>query len=267
MQWENFTAGRVAGFECQAGKKQSIYWDGKTPGLGLRVTATGSKAYIFETSLNNKTIRLTIGDARTWSISRAQGEATRLKTLTDQGTDPRQVKKDVIAEKQAKVDAISAQQIKESVTVRTAWNDYIRERSAAIKNSRPVWGARHIADHARFVKAGGEIRKRGTRPGESNIVQPGILVPLMDKRLIDLDAKALAAWLDKAASQAPATAAQSFRALRAFLTWCGKQEAYSAAIHADVCQTDVVKDKVPAAKTKKNDSLRKAQRIGHIALG
>ena len=64
MKWENFTAARVAGFECATGKKQSIYWDGKTPGLGLRVTAAGSKAFIFETSLNNKTIRMTIGDPR-----------------------------------------------------------------------------------------------------------------------------------------------------------------------------------------------------------
>lgn len=55
---ENFTAGRVADFECAPGKQQSIFWDGKTPGLGLRVTATGSKSYVFETSLNNKTIRL-----------------------------------------------------------------------------------------------------------------------------------------------------------------------------------------------------------------
>lgn len=30
---ENFTAGRVDGFECEPGKAQSIYWDAKAPGL------------------------------------------------------------------------------------------------------------------------------------------------------------------------------------------------------------------------------------------
>ena len=65
-------------------QKQSIYWDGKTPGLGLRVTAAGSKAFIFETSLNNKTIRMTIGDPRNWAIGDAQAEASRLKVMTDQ---------------------------------------------------------------------------------------------------------------------------------------------------------------------------------------
>jgi hypothetical protein len=99
MKRENFTAERVAGFKCQPDKQQSIYWDGKTPGLGLRVTAAGAKSYIFETRLNSKTIRMTIGDPRTWAIGKAQAEATRLKAMTDQGTDPRQVIADKIIAK------------------------------------------------------------------------------------------------------------------------------------------------------------------------
>ena len=88
---ENFTAGRVAGYQCESGKEQAIYRDAKTPGLALRVTAAGAKSYIFETKLNGKNIRLTIGDVRTWTVGDAQAEATRLKALTDQGTDPRDI--------------------------------------------------------------------------------------------------------------------------------------------------------------------------------
>ncbi|MBL4951704.1 DUF4102 domain-containing protein, partial [Neobacillus sp. YIM B02564] len=76
MKKVNFTAERVTNFKCESGKKQSIFWDGKTPGLGLRVTSTGAKSYIFETRLHGKTLRVTIGDVRTWSIVRAQAEAT-----------------------------------------------------------------------------------------------------------------------------------------------------------------------------------------------
>lgn len=259
MKRENFTADRVAKFTCKQGKKQSIFWDAKAPGLGLRVTAAGAKSYIFETRLHGKTLRITIGDVRTWAIGKAQGEAARLKVQTDQGTDPRQVKKDAAADKRAKADALSSQQVKESVTVRTAWDDYFRERSAAMKDGQPEWGDRQRGHHAYFVQAGGVKRKRGTRPGESSLTRPGILVPLMKKRLIDLDAKTIAAWLDKETKQAPTSAAQAFRALRAFLTWCGKQETYSAAVHADACQSEAVKKKVPTPQTKKNDSLRKAQ--------
>ena len=52
---------------------------------------------------------------------------------------------------------------------------------------------------------------------------------------------------------------QAFRALRAFIAWCAKHKTYSAAVHADVCQSDDVKKRVPTPQTKKNDSLRRAQ--------
>ena len=76
MKKENFTAGRVNGYKYKTGKQQSIYWDDKTPGLGLRVIAAGTKSYIFETSLHGKTLRITIGDVRTLSVGKAQDEAT-----------------------------------------------------------------------------------------------------------------------------------------------------------------------------------------------
>ena len=259
MKWENFTADRVAAFKCKPGKQQSIYWDGKTPGLGLRVTAAGSKSYIFETALNGKTIRMTIGDPRTWMIGDAQGEATRLKAMTDQGIDPRQVIAEQEAAKEAAAAALAQKQVSESVTVAEAWQAYVTERSASMKDGKPEWGDKHKAHHSYFVQAGGVKRKRGTRPGESKKTRPGVLVPLMTMRLADLNAKVIAAWLDKEAKQAPTTAAQAFRALRAFLTWCTKHETYSAAVQAGACQSDDVKNRVPSPKTKKDDSLRRAQ--------
>lgn len=259
MKRENFTAARVAGFKCAPGKKQSIFWDGKTPGLGLRVTAAGSKAFIFETRLNGQTIRMTIGDPRNWAIGDAQAEASRLKVMTDQGIDPRQVIADAISAKEAAAAALSAKDARESVMVADAWQAYVTERSAAMKDGKPEWGEKHKAHHAYFVQAGGVKRKRGTRPGESKKTRPGVLVPLMTMRLADVDAKAIAAWLDKESKQAPTTAAQAFRALRAFLTWCAKHETYSAAVQAGACQSDDVKRKVPTVQTKKNDSLRRAQ--------
>jgi len=128
-----------------------------------------------------------------------------------------------------------------------------------MKDGKPEWGDKHKAHHSYFVQAGGVKRKRGTRTGESSKTRPGVLVPLMTMRLADVDAKVIAAWLDKESKQAPTTAAQAFRALRAFLTWCAKHETYSAAVQAGACQSDDVKRKVPTVKTKPNDSLRRAQ--------
>lgn len=259
MKWENFTAERVAGFTCATGKQQSIFWDGKTPGLGLRVTALGAKSYIFESKLEGKTIRMTIGDQRTWGIGKAQSEATRLKALIDQGTDPRQVIADKAAAKKAERVAQAQKQARESVTVADAWQAYIADRSTAMKDGKPVWGEKHKAHHAYFVQAGGTLRTRGRRPNEPAITRAGVLVPLMTMRLAALDEQVIGSWLEKETAQAPTTTAQAFRALRAFLTWCAKQDAYRGATHTDACQSDSVKTKVPTPQTKKNDCLRRAQ--------
>jgi integrase len=259
MKWENFTAERVAGFKCNPGKKQRIYWDGKTPGLGLRATAAGSKSYIFETRLNGQTIRMTIGDPRNWKIADAQAEASRLKVMTDQGTDPRQVIADAIAAKEAKAAALVAKQARESVTVAEAWQVYVAERSASMKDGKPEWGEKHRACHVYFVQAGGKTRTSGRRPNEPKKTRPGVLLPLMTLRLIDLDADAVAAWLNKETAQAPAIARLAFSLLRSFVAWCAKHKTYSVAVHADACQSDDVKKRVPTPQTKKNDSLRRAQ--------
>lgn len=107
-KWENFTAGRIAAFKCEQGKQQSIFWDGKTPGLGIRVTKGGAKSYIFQTNLYGKTLRVTIGDPRTWTVGKAQEEASRLKALTDQGFDPRDIYKQQLADREAAEKAAAA---------------------------------------------------------------------------------------------------------------------------------------------------------------
>ena len=260
------TAGRIAGLECPQDKTRTYLWCAEVKGLGIIATAAGSKSYIYQAKVNGQSMRMTIGDVEVWSIPDAQKEGRRLQILIDNDNDPRQVKADKEAARVAKIQAQAAkivanslQQTRESVTVADAWQAYVAERSVSMKDGKPEWGEKHKAHHAYFVQAGGVLRKRGTRPGESKKTRPGILVPLMNMRLADLDTKVIAAWLDKESKQAPTTAAQAFRALRAFLTWCAKQDAYSAIVHAAACQTDEVKNKVPSVQTKKNDSLRRAQ--------
>lgn len=121
---ENFTADRIAGFKCQHGKSQSIYWDGKMPGLGLRVTSTGTKSFVFETRLHGKTFRCTIGSPDVWPLETqwrvdkstgekvehqrgARQEAARLKALTDQGIDPRDIER---AKNDAREAAVKARE-------------------------------------------------------------------------------------------------------------------------------------------------------------
>ena len=253
------TAGRIANFECPKDKTRTYLWCEEVKGLGIIATAGGAKSYIFQAKVNGQSMRLTIGDVKAWSIAKAQTEARHLQTVIDTGNDPRQVKAEQEAAKEAKAAVLAQKQVSESVTVAEAWQVYIADRSASMKDGKPEWGEKHKAHHAYFVQAGGEKRPRGRRPNEPETTRPGVLVPLMTMRLADLDAKAISAWLATKTKQAPTTAAQAFRALRAFLTWCAKHKTYSAAAHADACQSDEVKRKVPSVQTKKNDSLRRAQ--------
>ena len=254
METANFTAGRIAAYQFRpsaTGKSnQTVYWDAKTPGLGLRVTAAGAKAYIFESRLHGKTLRLTIGDVRTWSVGKAQDEATRLKTLTDQGIDPREQRKAIAAS--AETARQDAQQ--KSLTFGEAWQHYIDTRKVK-------WGEHHLRNHLYMAQAGGLARKRGRRKGQPAVTVSGPLHCLLALRLADIDAKAVRDWLQPLADSTPTQAAQTYRALHAFIAWCADQPAYRNVVHADACNRRLAKDVLPRAKAK-TDCLQREQLQG-----
>lgn len=179
----NFTADRISAFQCPQGKPQVIFWDAKTPGLGLRVTQAGAKSFIFETRLHRKTIRSTIGDPRTWTIKEAQAEATRLKAMTDQGIDPRAMAKEKQAAAEAQRREAEVEAARRETSVKQAWDSYVAARS-------PKWSDRHLANHHALTSPGGKPRKRGRRPGDTELTTSGPLHTLMSKRLAELDAEA-----------------------------------------------------------------------------
>ena len=84
-----FTATRISQFECPPDKQQSFIWDSTTQGLGLRKTPRGNPSYIFQSRFNGKSIRISIGSPKVWSIGDAQQKARQLQRQIDQGQDPR----------------------------------------------------------------------------------------------------------------------------------------------------------------------------------
>ncbi|WP_341645417.1 Arm DNA-binding domain-containing protein [Thauera sp. SDU_THAU2] len=128
MQRERLTPERIRRFTCPEGMKQVFLWDTVAPRLSVRATA-GAKAFVFEGKLNRRTIRITIGDVRTWVLEDARTEARRLQTLVDQGTDPRQEKADRIAAAEARRE----EQQRASAPALEAWAAYLEAR-------QPKWG-------------------------------------------------------------------------------------------------------------------------------
>lgn len=240
MKKQSFTAQRIQTFSCETGRQQSIYSDAKTPGLGLRVTKAGSKAYIFEARLHGKNLRITIGDIRTWSIGQAQAEATRLKNLVDQGIDPREQK----AKQHAQAETARAESKRKILTVGEVWPIYLEARKAR-------WSERHYYDHIKLAAPGGLARKRG-----SGLTTAGPLAPLLPLALTELDSKTVAAWLDSESATRPTNAAQSYRLLRAFIRWAADMPDFSGLIPADTYNARIVREAVPKNKAKEGDALQ-----------
>jgi integrase len=246
MEKLNFTADRVKNFVCIPGKQQTIYWDGKIPGLGIRVTAGGARAYIFETRLDGKTLRITIGDPRVWTLGKAQEEATRLKVQTDQGLDPRQLKKDQLASQEAAKAAAEAAKLRDSITLLDVWDVYVAERSAH-------WSNHHVAAHRKMIQGGGEARKRSPK-----LTQAGPLAVLSGIRLVDLSTQRIEAWAKAEALARPSSGRLAIRLLKACLNWCAAHPAYSAVVTTNATKSAKVRETLGKPRVK-NDLLQREQ--------
>lgn len=243
MSKQNLTAARVESLQCELGKQQTIYWDAKTPGFGLRVTIAGARAYIFESRLFGKTIRLTIGDARAWDLGRARTEAARLKTLIDDGKDPREAR----AQQQAAHEARQAEARRRDVTFGDAWDEYVESR-------KPFWSERHYNDHLQHADEGGKPKKRG-----KGLTQAGPLAELRPLKLSELISERIAEWMVLQSRDRPTMSALSFRLLRGFIRWTHDSPSYKGIVPTDAYKARDVRDVVPRVKAKDGDSLQREQ--------
>jgi integrase len=237
----SLTTSKIKALTCEEGKSQSIYWDSKTPSLGVRITPTGNKAFIFQTWFNNTNLRVTIGDVNTWAIDKAQTEARRLKVLTDQGIDPREQR----AEQKAEHTARNAK----SELGLVVWKEYIKARKAN-------WGERHLADHLDMVRLGGETIKRGLRKNQVAVKKVGILYSLLSKPLNELNREAVQAWIKSEVNVRAGRVRIALSALKAFITWMNDNPNYKGLVDAGTC--DRLTRELPAKKAK-DDSLQREQ--------
>lgn len=236
-----FTAAKIKDLHCESGKSQTIYWDSKTPSLGLRVTPTGNRAYIFQTWFSGTNLRFTIGDIYTWSLGAAQAEARRLKVLTDQGIDPRVERANAEAENKAS-------RLKGTSGL-VAWDEYIKAR-------QHQWGDRHKVEHLYMVQKGGEKITRGLKAGQPAVKQKGILLDLLSLPINEITRDKVAALVKREAKTRPSSTRKALSALKAFLTWAADQVDYMALADKSAC--DRLTNELPP-KQAKHDCLQKEQ--------
>lgn len=234
------TPSRIAAHTCPADASQAFLWDTATPGLAVRATA-GKRAFIFQGRFAGKSIRMTIGDTEVWTIEQARQRARELQGLVDQGRDPRLVRREKIAaDMQARITDEPAL---------PAWRDYIAARSGK-------WSEAHAADHLKMARDGGEPVTRGRRIGAPAYTEKGILRPLLDLPLKDINRDKVAQWLDIEAARRPAQARLALSLLGTFLSWCGNQPAYRNQVNSDACAK--LKRELPKP-TVRTDCLQREQ--------
>ncbi|MFM0662982.1 tyrosine-type recombinase/integrase [Paraburkholderia sediminicola] len=238
----NFTAARVNGHSCPAGKSQAFLWDSGASGLGLRATAAGGLSYIWQGKLSGSTVRVTIGAPRDWGIDDARDEARRLQRLVDGGKDPREE----AAAQRAASEARKAEARRKDARFSEAWAVYLDAHHTK-------WSERHYKDHENLAHAGGAKKLRGT-----GLTVPGPLAPLMPLKLSSLTAETIAAWLEAEAQTRPTNAEQSYRKLRAFIRWCDDRPEYSGIVAQNVYNARSVRDAVPRTNAK-DDCLQREQ--------
>ncbi|TXH33875.1 MAG: DUF4102 domain-containing protein [Burkholderiaceae bacterium] len=255
MPRQRLTLPRIAAFKP---KSEGFLWDEDAPQLAVRVRASGSKNFIFQSGLGYRDIRITIGSVDAWTIEAARDEARRYQRMIDEGKDPRDVlRQEVEARKaeevarQAVADAQQVEQRRQALTVADAWPAYVAARSHK-------WGDSSRRDHEKAIQPGGERITRGRKKGQGEFSLPGMVYSLLAEPLKDLTSERLAAWMQENNERGPTEAAKNYRLVRAFLNWCAERPEYSGIVCPDACRTSEVKDHVRAVKAK-GDSLQREQ--------
>ena len=236
------THGLLERATCPEGAAFVLLRDTDKKGLRLRITKAGGKHWQFETRIKGKLFTRALGEWPAVAIDQAKAEAHRLRGLTEQGHDPRELERQQASELASRQAATAAKLQKaklRTLTMGEVWADYVEQR-------RPFWGALHYRDHIDKAKPGG--LPSGRRGGGKLPTKPGPLASLMGERLADLTTERIEAWAALEGQTRPSSARLAWRLLTVFLTWCAEQPGYAELMPA----------KNPAKTRKAREALGKA---------
>ena len=241
------TAGLIERFSCPEGKAKVFLRDSEVPGLAVRATDKGAKAFVFQRKTKEGNfLSKTLGSPSIWRLEKARTEARKLALNVEQGQDPRELERQQKAEQEAQRQQAKAK----ALTVGDVWPLYL-------KNGRPkrrdAWKPRYLADLHAMAAAGGEPKKRG-----AGLTRPGPLYPLLALPLSGVTEDALKVWFDREAKAGKHQAARALMMFRGFLRWCASQPEYRALVDREAGQAPAIVQNLPAT-TRRTDALEAAQ--------
>ena len=194
---------------------QKIYWDHKVSNLGVRVTKNGVKAFVIQSRLFGKTLRLTIGSANRWTLQEARKEARRMLVLIDRGIDPRNNEQ---LPREPRPENSNA-----NIRLLDIWTDYID-----IKKSD--WSPRYYQEHLDLSRNGGEIISKGRKPNMPAFKEVGFLRPLLNLKLDQLNPEVIHDWAREHATKRPTKTRLALSMFKAFINWMNTNSKYEVDI-------------------------------------
>ena len=245
--------GLIIALKCPPEREQVFLKDSKARGLSVRATRSGRKAFVFESRINSRTFRVTLGEPGAMTIDNARLEAARLRVLAGEGKDPRELERqraEDAAKAQAAAEAEATQEERRQVTVAEVWQRYVAEGKP---KRRDAWKPRYVADMAKMVAPGGEPKKRG-----EGLIKPGHLAPLMPKRLSEISDDLLADWFANERKRSAHQATRALMVFRGFLRWCAMQRDLRDLVNRDAGKAPEILATLPELK-RRTDALEAAQ--------
>lgn len=183
------------------------------------------------------------------SIDTARQEAHRLRGLTEQGTDPRELERQQEAVKAAQAAADSAR----ALTVGDVWPRYMAEGKPKRKDA---WKPGYRASLDVMAAPGGVPKKRG-----QGLTRPGPIYPLMALALGDVTEDALQIWFEREALAGKHQAARALMMFRGFLRWCSARPEYRKLVDRDAGKAPAILENLPG-NTRRTDAIEAAQLPG-----
>ncbi len=252
----DLTHGLLERAACPADLPFVLVRDADKKGLRLRVTKAGGKAWQFETRIGGKLFTRALGGWPAVSIETARQEAHRLRGMTEQGTDPRELERQqqeaqaaAAAEKAAAAAAATAQ----ALTVGDIWPRYLAEGKP---KRRDAWKPGYRASLDVMAAPGGVQKKRG-----QGLTRPGPIYPLLALALVDVTEDTLQIWFEREAVAGKHQATRALMMFRGFLRWCAARPEYRKLIDRDAGRAPAILENLPS-NTRRTDAIEAAQLPG-----
>lgn len=115
--------------------------DDKLIGFGFKRTAKGKGVFFVETKVRGtrRSVTVTIGSTNEWTAEAARNQAMRILNEMSQGIDPNEKRKEEIEQKNQLRAVRDLEQKSKSITLSTAFSDYLAARSNLKESTAKVY--------------------------------------------------------------------------------------------------------------------------------